>query len=254
MCRRENEVMRSVSVDKAWLYEKYRLPYAREAVDDLLQHIGNAPVVADIGAGTGQLARLFAESCETVYLIEPEPAMRQVATAVLSNLPAIDVRAGLAEEIPLAANAVDLIVIGNAFHRFRPEACAELRRILKPQGWIALFAYSFVNKAFTDMLFSGLAALNDVSGKIEKRRHQTPVSALFGHDSLHTLRYRQAHSEDWPAFWGAACAGIEAPEPDEPAFAPFAALNREVFAAFAVNDMIQVDYETVVTYGRPFGK
>ena len=103
--------MRSVSVDKAWLYEKYRLPYAREAVDDLLRRIGDAPVVADVGAGTGQLARLFAERSETVFVIEPEPA-----------------------------------------------------------------------------------------------------------------------------------------------FAPFAALNRQVFAAFAVNDMIQIDYETVVTFGRPFGK
>jgi ubiquinone/menaquinone biosynthesis C-methylase UbiE len=244
--------MISVSVDKAWLYEKYRLPYASEAVDALLQRIGDTPVVADIGAGTGQLARLFAERSKTVYLIEPESAMRQVATAVLSNLPTIDIRAGSAEEIPLADNAVDLIVIGNAFHRFKPEACVELRRILKPQGWIALFAYSFVNKALTDMLFSGLAALNDVAGKIEKRWHKTPVSELLGHDQIQTLRYRQAHSEDWPAFWGAACAGIEAPEPDEPTFAPFEALNREVFAAFAVNGMIQIDYETVVTFGRPF--
>jgi SAM-dependent methyltransferase len=245
-------MMGPVSADKAWLYEKYRLPYANEAVDALLQRIGDAPVVADVGAGTGQLARLFAERSKTVYLIEPEPAMRMVATAVLSNLPAIDVRAGLAEAIPLANGAVDLIVIGNAFHRFKPEARAELRRILKPQGWIALFNYTFVNKAFTDRLFSGLAALNDVAGKIKKRWHQTPVSELFGRDQLQTLRYRQAHSEDWTAFWGAARAGIEAPEPDEAAFAPFEALNREVFAAFAVNGMIHIDYETVVTFGRPF--
>jgi SAM-dependent methyltransferase len=245
-------MMNPMSIDKAWLYEKYRLPYAREAVDELLQRIGDAPVVVDIGAGTGQLARLFAGRSETVYLIEPEPAMRQVATAVLSNLPTIDIRAGVAEEIPLADDAVDLIVIGNAFHRFQPKACAELRRILRPQGWVALFNYTFLNKAFTDRLFSGLAALNDVAGKIKKRWHQTPVSELFGHDQLHSLRYHQAHSEDWPAFWGAACAGIEAPEPDEPAFAPFEALNREVFTAFAVNGMIQIDYETVVTFARPF--
>jgi SAM-dependent methyltransferase len=245
-------MMNPMSIDKAWLYEKYRLPYAREAVDDLLQRIGDAPVVADIGAGTGQLARLFARRSETVYLIEPEPAMRQVATAILSNLPTIDIRAGFAEEIPLADGVVDLIVIGNAFHRFQPEACAELRRILRPRGWIALFTYTFINKAFTDMLFCGLAALNDVAGKMEKRWHKTPVSKLFGHDQLPSLRYRQAHSEDWPAFFGAACAGIEAPEPDEPAFAQFEALNQEVFAAFAVNGMIQIDYETAVTFARPF--
>jgi SAM-dependent methyltransferase len=247
-------MMGPISVDKAWLYEKYRLPYAHEAVDELLQRIGDAPMVADIGAGTGQLARLFAGRSEKIYLIEPEPAIRQVATAVLSNLAAIDIRAGFAEEIPLADGAVDLIVIGNAFHRFKPEACAELCRILKPQGWIALFTYTFLNKAFTDMLFSRLAALNDVAGKMEKTWQKTPVRKLFGHDQLQTLRYRQAHNEDWTAFFGAACAGIEAPEPDEPAFAQFEALNRDVFAAFAVNGMIQIDYETAVTFGRPFRK
>jgi hypothetical protein len=41
-------MMGPVSVDKAWLYEKYRLPYAHEAVGELLQRIGDAPVVADI--------------------------------------------------------------------------------------------------------------------------------------------------------------------------------------------------------------
>jgi predicted RNA methylase len=96
-------MMGPISVDKAWLYEKYRLPYAREAVDELLQRIGDAPVVADVGAGTGQLARLFTERSEKVYLIEPEPAMRQVATAVLSNFPTIDIRPRFAEETTRAA-------------------------------------------------------------------------------------------------------------------------------------------------------
>jgi ubiquinone/menaquinone biosynthesis C-methylase UbiE len=111
-------MMGPVSVDKAWLYEKYRLPYASEAVDELLQRIGDAPVVADVGAGTGQLARLFAGRSETVFLIEPEPAMRIVATAVLSNLPTIDIRAGFAEEIPLADKTVDLIFLGRSIGKF----------------------------------------------------------------------------------------------------------------------------------------
>jgi SAM-dependent methyltransferase len=70
-----------------------------------------AAALAGSAAGTGQLARLFTERGKKVYLIEPEPAMRQVATAVLSYLPSIDVRPGFAEEIPLADGAVDLIVI-----------------------------------------------------------------------------------------------------------------------------------------------
>ena len=50
----------AMTIEKAVLYEKYRLPYAERAVADLLDYIGVVQVVADIGAGTGQLARLFA--------------------------------------------------------------------------------------------------------------------------------------------------------------------------------------------------
>lgn len=158
----------TTSVEKATLYEKYRLPYAHQMVDDLLGHIGEVQVVADIGAGTGQLARLFANRSAKVYAIEPDPAMRKVALDSLSGLATVEVLAGFAEHTTLAENSIDLIVIGNAFHRFKPEACTELHRILKKQGWIALVVYTFINRAFTEMLFPKLATLKGVASKIEK--------------------------------------------------------------------------------------
>ena len=42
---------------------------------DLLDYIGAVQVVADIGAGTGQLTRLFAQRCTRVYAVEPDPAI-----------------------------------------------------------------------------------------------------------------------------------------------------------------------------------
>ena len=50
-----------------------------------LEHIGEIQVVADMGAGTGQLARLFADRNTKVYAIEPDPAMRLVASATLAK-------------------------------------------------------------------------------------------------------------------------------------------------------------------------
>jgi SAM-dependent methyltransferase len=240
-----------MSVEKATLYDKYRLPYALEVVDDLLGHIGKVSIVADIGAGTGQLARLFADRSTKLYAIEPDPAMRKVAAASLAGLAAIEILAGCAEQTTLAENSIDLILIGNAFHRFKPEACDELRRILKKQGWIALFTYSFMNKTFAEMLFSKLAALKGLAGRIEKSWHRTPIQNLFGDGRIYTLSYRQSHTEDWTAFWGAACAGIEAPESDDRDFVRFEALNREVFDAFMVNGKIRIDYETQVSFGQP---
>lgn len=58
---------------------------ANETIDDLLQKIGAVAVVADIGAGTGQLARLFADKCEIIYAVEPNADMREVAKSTLAH-------------------------------------------------------------------------------------------------------------------------------------------------------------------------
>jgi SAM-dependent methyltransferase len=240
-----------VSIEKATLYEKYRLPYSSQAVTDLLSYIGPVRVVADIGAGTGQLARLFAERCTRVYAVEPEPAMRQVASTALADWPTIEIRAGCAEQTTLAEHSLDLIVIGNAFHRFKPEACAELRRILKPSGWIALFSYDLTNKAFRDMRSARLAALKGATSRMAQAWIETPAQELFGEGYIQTRSYRQSRTDDWTAFFGAACTWLEAPEPGDPEFGPFELINREVFEEFAVNGAVQIDYETHVAFGQP---
>ena len=240
-----------ISIEKATLYEKYRLPYAPQAVEELFGYTGEVKVVADIGAGTGQLARLFAGRCKKVYAIEPDSAMCQVGATALQDFAASEIIPGYAEETTLTDNCIDLIVIGNAFHRFEPRACEEFRRILKPQGWIALFSYKFSNNAFTDMLLLKLNEMKGLASKVEKTWYRTPIQALFGDAQIQEISFRQSQREDWTAFFGAACAGIEAPEPGDPEFGQFEGLNREVFDRFAVNGEIQIDYETQVTFGQP---
>lgn len=241
----------AVSMERATLYEKYRLPYASQAVNDLLDYIGPVQVVADIGAGNGQLTRLFAERCTRLYAVEPEPAMRQVASTALADWPTTEIRAGSAEQTTLAESSLDLIVVGNAFHRFKPEACAELRRILKPSGWIALFSYEVTSKGFEDMLGDRLAALKGASSRVARVWHGMPRRALFGKGHIHTRSYRQSRTDDWTTFFGAARAWLEAPEPGDPEFGPFEAIYREVFEAFAVNGAIKIEYETQVAFGQP---
>lgn len=240
-----------IDIEKARLYEQYRLPYADEVVDELLERIGRVEVVADIGAGTGQLARLFSNRDMKVYAVEPDESMRKVAEESLRESSSIELVDGFAEQTTLATNSIDLIVIGNAFHRFKPEACGELHRILKEESWIALFRYSFLNEAFSEMLFSKLASLKGLTSKTERVWHKTPVENLFGDGQIFTLSYRQSQVEDWRAFWGAACSGIEAPTRRDQEFKHFEAINREVFDFFAVDGIIQIDYETQVSFGQP---
>lgn len=239
-----------ISIEKAVLYEKYRLPYAGEAVRELVARVGESPVVADIGAGTGQLARLFAEHCSRVYAVEPDPAMREVATSVLAVLSNVEVREGSAERTKLTEDSIDLIVVGNAFHRFKAESCNEMRRILKRSGWVALFGYAFADGAIGEELSSRLTALKGMGSRVAQASHAIPLEALFGTNPIHRRVYPQTHTEDWTEFFGAACAGLEAPDRTDPEFFRFETLHREVFDAFAVNGRLRIAYDTHVSFGQ----
>ncbi len=239
------------TLEKARLYEQYRLPYAPELVPDLLQRVGESPVVADIGAGTGQLARLLAPHSERVYAIEPDAAMRHVAAEALAEYATITVIDACAEQTTLSDHRIDLIVIGNAYHRFQTAALDELRRILKPGGWVALMSFRFTDQAFTDMIFPKLGELASIKARTAQNIHMLPVDALFGDQSLQIWRYPQSVTEDWVAFWGSVQSGIEAPSPGEADFAQFEAINRAAFDALSVEGRIRIEYETQVTVGQP---
>jgi SAM-dependent methyltransferase len=92
--------------------------------------------VLDLAAGTGQLARLFRPRVGNVIAVEPAAAMRERLAADMPDVVALD---GTAEAIPLADQAVDAVVVGEAFHWFRTgEAAQEIARVLTEAGGLAL--------------------------------------------------------------------------------------------------------------------
>ncbi|HZN40932.1 MAG TPA: class I SAM-dependent methyltransferase [Planctomycetota bacterium] len=123
--------------DRAEDYARYRPSYPAAAIDAILA--GLAPpsqlVVADVGAGTGISARLLADRGARVVAVEPNAAMR---TAALAH-PRVTWVDGTAECSNLAANAHDVVLAAQAFHWFDvPKALGEFRRILRPQGRLAI--------------------------------------------------------------------------------------------------------------------
>ena len=118
-------------------YAKYRPSYPSEAIDMVLEGLGELSdlIAADIGAGTGISSRLLAQRGVKVIAIEPNSAMRQVAT----SHPLVEFKDGDAENTKLEGNSVDLITCFQSFHWFNPEpTLIEFARILKPGGKIAL--------------------------------------------------------------------------------------------------------------------
>ena len=119
-------------------YERARPTYADDALRWLAGRIGIGPGrrVLDLAAGTGKLTRQLVALGASVVAVEPGDAMRSLLERVV---PEAESFAGSAEAIPLAGASVDAVTVGQAYHWFRAEeALAEMHRVLRPGGAVAL--------------------------------------------------------------------------------------------------------------------
>lgn len=123
--------------ERAEDYAAHRPGYPDACVDDLLVGLGHPAMlaVADVGAGTGIMARLIAGRGPLVAAVEPNSAMRDQAEPHERVL----WQDGTAERTGLNDRSVNLVVVAQAFHWFDAGAAfAECRRVLKPTGRLAL--------------------------------------------------------------------------------------------------------------------
>ena len=98
-------------------------------------------VIADIGAGTGMVARLFLEAGNSVTAVEPNAEMRKACVRSLHGFAGFTAVDATAEQTGLAAGSVDMVSVGRAFHWFdQARALVEFERILKPGGWVVVLA------------------------------------------------------------------------------------------------------------------
>ena len=117
-------------------YDRARPDYPPAAVAWLAERLGLRPgrTVVDLAAGTGKLTRPLAATGAEVVAIEPVAEMRaRIGDAAARSLD------GTAEAIPLPDASADAVTVAQAFHWFDgPAALAEIHRVLRPGGALAL--------------------------------------------------------------------------------------------------------------------
>jgi SAM-dependent methyltransferase len=129
----------SFEVVDALEYDELRPEYAPEAVAWVAQRSGIGPgsSVVDLAAGTGRLSGRFVQLGIDVIAVEPAANMRAVLE---QRFPTVRAIVATAESMPFDDEAIDLVVVGNAFHHFEREAAmTEINRVLRPTGGLAVF-------------------------------------------------------------------------------------------------------------------
>ena len=89
-------------------------------------------VVADIGGGTGKVARVWGGKGAKSMVIEPSVE----AVGDCQKYSGLDCLAGTAEQIPLEDSSADKVILASAFHHVQnqEQGVKEIFRILKPGG------------------------------------------------------------------------------------------------------------------------
>lgn len=124
-------------VGTAEYYERFRPRYPDVMLAELVESVGSGGLLVDIACGTGQIAVPLARSFGRVLAVDLDPEMIGVGRRVAerAGIDNIDWRVGRAEDLAIAAGTVDMVTIGNAFHRLdRRQVAGRARSWLRPGG------------------------------------------------------------------------------------------------------------------------
>ena len=121
----------------AQFYARYRVAYPDNLLDDLCSRAGVSGTgrLLDLASGPGRLALPLSSRFSEVLAVDQEPEMVEVGQQEARRLGIDNVRWEVcrAEELELAAASIELVTIGEAFHRLHQRTIAALAlRWLKP--------------------------------------------------------------------------------------------------------------------------
>jgi SAM-dependent methyltransferase len=240
-------------------YVRYRPGYPAALFELLIRECRLAPTsrIADVGSGTGILARgLLEATAARVVAVEPNAAMREAAEGALSGEPRFESLEGSAEATGLPDADVDLVIAGQAFHWFdAPRARAEFARILRRgeagAGVVALVwnqrADTPLNREYAEMLERFAPEYPQAHER--ERASEPKMRAFFAPLSPRVASFPNAQRLDGAGLRGRLLSSSYAPAEGHPLHAAILVRLDEIFRAHEQGGFVTLHYETIVWYG-----
>lgn len=236
-------------------YAKYRPGYPQEMFELLKRECGlfRHTYIADIGSGTGILARYFLEEGNIVLGVEPNAEMRAYAERELAQFKKFTSVDGTAEATTLPNTSVDMVIAGQAAHWFDfAKARAEFLRILKPGGWVVL-AWNEREVDTTPFLRDYERLLLTFGTDYEKVRHERTTDRIgdfFAPSSFHSAVFANHQLFDLAGLRGRLLSSSYVPTAESAQYAPMLAELRRVFDEHQREGRVSFDYQTRVYFSQ----
>ncbi|MDQ6418584.1 class I SAM-dependent methyltransferase [Paenibacillus sp. LHD-117] len=241
--------------DRVDTYVKYRPSYPQKALDFLYGKVGfsDRSIIADIGAGTGIFSGLLLDRGSRVVALEPNEAMREAAIKQYASHPRYASCPGSAERTGLSEESVHHIVCAQSFHWFdRPAAREEFRRILKPDGRVALI-WNSRRTAGTPFLEQFEQLLLRYGTDYEKVGHKNitrqTLSEFFSDDGPALEVFASEQRLDEEGLKGRLLSSSYCPLPGHPNYEPMMERLSVIFKQCAVDGLVTMTYDTELYWG-----
>jgi ubiquinone/menaquinone biosynthesis C-methylase UbiE len=240
--------------DRVEAYVKFRPDYPAILVQTLLQKIrpGTEAVVADIGSGTGIFTRLLLDQELRVFAIEPNANMREAAEALLAGYPHFASVDAPAERTGLVNNSIDLITAAQAFHWFNNAATkSEFRRILKPEGKLALiWNRRNISQPFQQAYDAILRTYVPEYGVVNHMNlSEADIAEFFTTGEMEILHFDNSQQLMFSELLGRLRSSSYCPAENSPGYPSLVAELASLFEQFAVDDVIDFQYDTQLYLG-----
>lgn len=239
--------------DRVADYVSYRPDYPNTLFVHLVEQYGLTPahVVADIGSGTGLLARHFLNNGNRVYGVEPNQNMRSAAEQLLRTYPQFVSINGQAEATTLAARSVDWVITGQAFHWFdHKQASREFERILKPKGQVALVWNDRLDSDPFHQAYEALLHTHCPDYKQVNHRRVTPemLVKVFAPRSMVMTTFPNIQVFDFDGLKGRLLSCSYALKTDAAGYGAMLAELKQLFEQHSQNDRLNFRYQTKLFY------